>query len=226
MKGQTKMKNIFADKASLILRKMLLEPDKKWVLRDFVGPQGVSLGMAQEVLETMEDQGYVERVKKGPDSYTILTNRDMLLKDWLKEYHFGLNEVDTYYTPDKNILKKIKGYFKEDKYALTLHSGANLVTSYVNIDQIYLYVETEEWDKDILDIRQRLELKELVRGGNIHIILPFYKKSVFFNCQTIKGYRVVSYLQLYLDLYNYQPRGREQGEYLKKILEEKGRFLE
>ena len=225
MKRQTKMKNIFADKSSLILRKMLLMPDKEWVLRDFVGPESVSLGMAQEVLKALEKRGYVERVKKGPGSYTILTNRDMLIRDWLKDYHFRLNEVDTYYTPDKNILKKIKVYFKEDKYALTLHSGANLITSYVNTDQIYLYLETEKWNKDILDIRQNLELKELTTGGNIHIIQPYYKKSVFFNCQKIKGYRVVSYLQLYLDLYNYQPRGRKHAEYLKKILEEKGGFL-
>lgn len=219
------MKNIFADKASLILRKMLLDPDKKWVVRNFIGPDGVSIGMAQEVLDAMKKRGYVERIKKGPDSYTILTNQDMLIKDWVKEYHFGLNEVDTYYTPDKEILKKIKDYFKEDKYALTLHSGANLITSYVKTDQIYLYIDAEKWDKDILDIRQKLELKELTTGGNIHIIQPYYKKSVFFNCQKIKGYRVVSYLQLYLDLCNYQPRGREHAEYLKKVLKEKDKSL-
>jgi len=215
------MKNIFADKASLILRKMLLVPDKKWVVRDFIGPDGVSLGMAQEVLEAMEKKGYVERTKKGPDSYTILANQDMLIKDWVKEYHLGLNMIDTYYAPDKNILKRLKDYFREDKYALTLHSGANLITSYVKTDQIYIYISAEKWDKDILDIRQKLELKELTTGGNIHIIQPYYKKSVFFNCQKIKGYKVVSYLQLYLDLYNYQPRGREHAEYLNKILKEK-----
>lgn len=226
MKRQTKMKNIFADKASLILRRMLLKPNKKWVLRDFVGPKGVSLGMAQGTLKAMERRGYVERIKKGPKSFTILTNRHMLVKDWLKEYHFGLNEVDTYYTSDKSIFKKIKDYLKEDKYALTLHSGANFITSYVNTDHIYLYLQTENRDKDILDLRQKLELKELTTGGNIHIVCPFYKKSVFFNCQKIKGYRVVAYLQLYLDLYNYQPRGRDHAEYLKRILEEKGRFLE
>jgi predicted NodU family carbamoyl transferase len=43
--------------------------------------------------------------------------------------------------------------------------------------------------------------------------------------QTIKGYKVVSNLQLYLDLYNFKPRGREHAEYLKKAFEEKGKSL-
>lgn len=222
MKKQKKMKNIFADKATLVLRKMIHDTEKKWVVRDFVGSHGVSLGMAQEVLEVMARRGYVERIKKGPKSYTILTNRDRLIEDWLKKYEFELNEIETYYSPEKNILKKIKIDLEEDKFALALHSGANLITNFVRTDHLYFYLNTRAWDKDILEIRQRLGLKELVRGGNIHIISPYYKNSVFFNIQKMKGYRVVSNLQLYLDLYHFQPRGRGHAEYLKKTLENKG----
>jgi hypothetical protein len=220
------MKNIFADKASLVPRKMLKDPKRRWVVRDFTGPGGISLGMSQEVLKAMEKKGYIERVKKGPDSYAILTNKGKLISDWLKEYHFDLNTIDTYYSVNKNILNKFKKVLRENQYALTLHTGANLITSFVRTEEIFIYMNLKEWEKDILDIRQKLDLKELVRGGNIHLIRPFYKNSVFFNTQKIKGYTVVSNLQLYLDLYNFQPRGREQAEYLKNLLEEKGRNLE
>jgi len=226
MRKNYRMKNIFADKASLVLRKMLKDPERRWVVRDFTGPEGVSLGMSQEVLKAMEKKGYIERVKKGPNSYAILTNKENLISDWLKEYYFNLNTIDTYYSSDKNILKKFKRILKEDQYALTSHTGANLITSFVRTEEIFIYMNLKEWEKDILDIRQKLDLKELVRGGNIHLIHPFYKNSVFFNTQKIKGYPVVSNLQLYLDLYNFQPRGREQAEYLKNLLEEKGRNLE
>ena len=226
MRKNYRMKNIFADKASLVPRKMLKDPERRWVVRDFTGPKGTSLGMSQEVLEAMAKKGYVERIKKGRDSYTILTNKDQLISDWLKEYHFNLNTIDTYYSSDKNILKKFKRVLKENQYALTLHAGANLITSFVKTEDIFIYINSKEWEKDVLDIRQKLDLKELVRGGNIHLIHPFYKNSVFFNTQKIKGYTVVSNLQLYLDLYNFQPRGREQAEYLRNLLEEKGRNLE
>ncbi len=225
MKSNSKMKNIFADKATLILRKMIREPGKKWVVRDFTGSEGVSLGMAQNVLEAMAVKGYVERVKKGPHSYTIITNKDMLIADWLKEYQFELNTIDSYYSPDKEIINRIKDFLKEEQYALTLHAGANLITSFVKTEEIFLYLKLANWDKDVLNLRQKLNLKELVRGGNFHIIRPYYKTSVFFNRQKIKGFVVISNLQLYLDLYNFQPRGREHSEYLKKLLEEKGRCL-
>ena len=226
MQKNYRMKNIFADKASLVLRKMLKDPERRWVVRDFTGPGGISLGMSQEVLKAMEKKGYIERVKKGPDSYAILTNKEKLISDWVEEYNFDLNVIDTYYSANKNILNKFRKVLKENQYALTLHTGANLITSFVRTEEIFIYLNLKNWKKDILDIRQKLDLKELVRGGNIHLIHPFYKNSVFFNTQKIKGYTVVSNLQLYLDLYNFQPRGREQAEHLKNLLEEKGRNLE
>jgi len=220
------MKNIFSDKATIIPRKMLQHPQREWVVRDFTGPDGISLGMAQSVLEAMAQKGYVERVKRGPDSHSILTNKDMLITDWLKEYEFELNTVDSYYSTDKKVLEKAKDLLKEKQYALTLHTGTNLMTSFVKTDEVYVYLQLVDWDRDILDLRQKLDLKELVRGGNFHIIRPYYKNSVFFNRQKIKGFEVVSNLQLYLDLYNFQPRGREHAEYLKKSLKEKGKSLE
>lgn len=218
-------KNLFADKATYILRYMIKQPDKKWVVRDFTNKHGVSLGMAQAVLDSLEKQGYAERVRKGPGSYTILTNKDELIHNWLNEYKFDLNLVDTYYSPDANILRKIKDLLKPQQYALTLHTGANLMTSYVKTDEISAYLNVENWENEIINIRQRMDLKELVRGGNIHFIKPFYKTTAFFNAHIIKGYSVVSNLQLYLDLYNFQPRGREHAEYLKNLLEEKGEHL-
>ena len=221
-----KMKNVFADKASLVLRKMLKDPERQWVVRDFTGSGGISLGMSQEVIKAMEKKGYIERVKKGPNSYAILTNKEKLISDWLKKYHFNLNKINTYYSANKNILNKFRKVLKENQYALTLHTGANLITSFVRTEEIFIYMNSKDWKKDILDIRQKLDLKELVRGGNIHLIHPFYKNSVFLNTQKIKGFTVVSNLQLYLDLYNFLPRGREQAEHLKNILEEKGNNLE
>jgi len=226
MQPRQRRKNIFSDKATIIPRKMFQYPGREWVVRDFTGPEGVSLGMAQNVLEAMEKKGYVERVKKGPGSYTVLTNKDLLIADWLKEYEFELNTIDSYYSSDKKILQKLKDVMRNKQYALTLHSGANLMTSFVKTDEAYLYLTLADWSNELLDLRQKLDLKELVRGGNFHIIRPYYKISVFYNSQKIRGFNTVSDLQLYLDLYHFQPRGREHAEYLKKLLEEKGKDLD
>jgi hypothetical protein len=218
-------KNIFADKATFILRRMLSNPGKKWVTRDFIGENGVSLGMAQALLEVMARKGYIERIKRGPESFSVLTNSQELVEDWTKAYSFELNDIHTYYSPDKNIISKLKDYLKNKQYCLTLHSGANLITSYVVTDNLYVYFSPDNWEKELLDLRQQLDLKQLVRGGNIQIIRSVYKNSVYYNAQMIKGYKVVSNMQLYLDLYQFKPRGKEHAEYLKNQLEENGKNL-
>ena len=67
-----------------------------------------------------------------------------------------------------------------------------------------------------------MNLKELKAGGNVYLIKPYYKKSIFLYKQKIKGYPVVSNLQLYLDLYHFPQRGREHADYLLKVIKEKG----
>ena len=42
--------------------------------------------------------------------------------------------------------------------------------------------------------------------------MPYYRVSAFFDRQEASGLPVVSDLQLYLDLYDYPLRGREQAE--------------
>ena len=225
------MISIFADKTTIILRKMLKSPKDRWVIKDFVKAKdkifGIGQGRVQKVLNEMERLGYIEREKRGARSSTILADPERLLKDWVNAYRFEHNEVYSYYSPDKNILRKIREYFykREDKCALTLHTAANLYTSFVKTEDVYFYLNTDDIKRDTLDLRQNLGLKQLVQGGNVHVIKPYYKHSVFFDAQMVKRYRIVSNLQLYLDLYNFQPRGREQAEYLKKILEEKGKHL-
>ncbi|MEI8012014.1 MAG: type IV toxin-antitoxin system AbiEi family antitoxin [Candidatus Omnitrophota bacterium] len=223
MNNVKKTWNVFADKATFILRKMLSDPKREWVTRDFIEKEGVSVGMAQGILEAMAKAGYIERSKQGPKSFSVLTNKEKLFQDWCAAYQFDLNKVDTFYSSDKNILGKLKEHLKDKDYAFTLHAGANLMTSFVITDHVHFYLQTENWEKDVLDLRQKLDLKELVRGGNIHIVRPHYKKSVFINSQAIKGCKVVSNLQLSLDLYGYQPRGQEQADYLKNVLAEKGK---
>jgi len=68
----------------------------------------------------------------------------------------------------------------ENNYAFTLHTGANFETSYVKTENIYVYINNAVFDKILLDFKQQLGLKQLVHGGNVYLIRPYYKNSVFF----------------------------------------------
>ncbi|MBI4351483.1 MAG: hypothetical protein HY550_08595 [Elusimicrobia bacterium] len=181
--------------------------------------------MAQGVLAALQDMGCLERLKKGPHSYAGLVDAELLVSEWVKAYKFSMNAVYTYYTPHGDFLKRFKAAVPGDKYALTLHSGANLRTGYVKIEDPYIYLRLGNWPQELPRLREKLELKKLAQGGNVHLVRPFYKSVIFPARREVKGFSVVSDLQLYLDLYNFQPRGREHAQYLKETLLRKGEPL-
>jgi hypothetical protein len=171
-------------------------------------------------------KGFVGGIRSGRLAHSVLQNREELLEEWLKVYKFELNEAHLYYSAHEDILSRLKEYFAAKNgpkgYALTLHTGANFITHYVNTQMIYCYLLGENFRNASLDLRQSLDLKELKKGGNFYLIKPYDKTAAFFNTQTVKGYNVVSDLQLYLDLRNFPQRGRDHAEYLKKTLKEEG----
>ena len=59
------------------------------------------------------------------------------------------------------------------------------------------------------------ELKPVSTGPNVLMFIP-YDEGVFYAAQKLKNRNIVSNIQLYLDLYNYKGRGKEQAEYLRE----------
>lgn len=223
------MKILFSDKANIIIRAMLAQPDRKWVARDFEKEFGVGRARAAAVLSELYAKGFVGGIRSGRLAHSKLQNKDELLEEWLKVYKFELNKAHLFYSPHEDILKRLKEYFSakngSPQYAFTLHTGANFITHYVNTPMIYCYLPSQNFEKISLELRQALDLKELKKGGNFYLIKPYYKSAAFFNTRTIKGYNVVSNLQLYLDLYHFPQRGRDHAEYLLKTLKEQGKNI-
>lgn len=220
------MKILLGDKANIVIRAMLSQPDRKWVARDFEKEFGVGRARAAAVLSELRAKGFVGGVRSGRLAHSVLQNKEELLEEWLKVYKFELNEPHLYYSTREDALSRLKEYFtgkkETNKYALALHTGANLITGYVNTQTIYCYLPVKNFKSASLDLRQALDLKELKTGGNFYLINPYYKSAAFFNTQVIKGFNVVSNLQLYLDLYHFPQRGRDHAEYLLKTLKEEG----
>ncbi len=220
------VKNIFSDRSSLVLRALLREPDKKWTLPD-LEKEGVSISLASDVLSKAEAQGYVERVLKGPESYTRLIRKDALLKDWVNAYSFERNDHEYFLSTDKNFLKICEEYLKRKKkaFALTLYSASRLISPYVKDDRHFIYVdaEREEFSAFLKEAETQLNLYKLVHGGNICFMVPFYRGSVFKDSRMVKGYPVVSNLQLYLDLMTFPPTGLEEAEHLISDFKKKGK---
>ena len=222
-------RSLFRDKSTLILREMLDDPDREWKVRDFAEECKVSVGLASRTLSFLDKLGFVERVNLGRKGYTRLVKKKELLELWVESYDFSLNKIQSFYSPDEKRLEKVINFLGEkgldESYALTLHSGANFITSYVVTDDIHIYLNHPSFYQIISGMQDRILLKQLVRGGNVHFVYPYYRNSVFRDVREIATYKVVSNLQLYLDLYNFSPRGREHAQYLKGVLERRGEAI-
>jgi len=212
-----KQKQLFSPVATRIIRSLLTKPEEKWTIQLLSEKSQVSLGYAHRIVEKLIDKKFLER---NNDYKLILIDKSRLLDIWRDNYTFKNNTIYSYYTFEKNkdtLFNKIKKASKSIKssYAFTLHSGASFIAPYVRYNDIHLYIKSN-MDQMI----QILDLRPVESGANIYLIEP-YDQGVMQNLQMIKGNAIVSNIQLYLDLYSYPKRGKEQAE---KIREEKIHF--
>ena len=138
------------------------------------------------------------------------------MDDWVRAYDLKKNEHHRFFVlaPDaKSILLRLReiNLPQECEFALSVQAGAGLVAPHAVFKEIHLYIS----DRQSIDFfREALDLKEADQGANLVLMRPYYKHSVFYDSHKVEGLCVVSDIQLYLDLYGYPVRGREQAEHL------------
>ena len=83
-----------------------------------------------------------------------------------------------------------------------------MVAPFLRYNRAFVYILD-----NIEKIAKDLDFKEVPSGSNISILQP-YDEGVFYNLQIIDGAKVVSDIQLYLDLISYKERGEEAAKFL------------
>ncbi|MCK4617512.1 hypothetical protein KAT45_01285 [Candidatus Aerophobetes bacterium] len=209
-----KLKTIFKPVSSRILRVLLEESKKGWKILELSRIAKVSLGQTSNVCRWLIDEEYI---KKDQGMY-YLTEPGRLLDEWCRNYIYTQNRMFTCYSFERNRGKLIKRVVRisEDKeleYALTLLSGASLIAPFIRgISSLQMYVTDS---KNLSKWVSLLDLRPAESGSNISMYVP-YDEGVFDKTQEIDDIRIVGNIQLYLDLYNYPARGREQAEFLRR----------
>jgi hypothetical protein len=210
-RAQKKLKSLFAPKTSRIVRVLLTNPDKTWYVQDLAAEAGVSIGLASRLKQRLVDLEILRQTKTG----VSLTKPGDLLDQWAKEYSYQKNEISKYYSPSSsNIETRLSEFDREGKnrHALTMFSGAARVAPFVRYNFAAFY-----FSGATPDLEKQLELKPTLSGANVWVFRPF-DEGVYYGVQTIESVSVVSNVQLYLDLINYQGRGEEQAAAIRERL--------
>jgi hypothetical protein len=206
------LKTLFYSKSSRALRVLLCNPRKNWFLKDLSKEADISIGQAFLVKKKLLEEEFMEEFQIDDQKKFKLTKPEKLLSEWGKNYNYKKNNIRNYYslTDIKTIESNIANYCnaKKIKYAFTLTSGASLVAPFLRYNRVFAYIldDIETFAKD-------LNFKEVSSGSNISVLEP-YDEGVFYKLQEIDGIKVVSDIQLYLDLINYKERGEEAAEFL------------
>jgi DNA-binding Lrp family transcriptional regulator len=202
----------FSDKASLILRELLKNRTRQWGIRELAQKLALDPGYVSRMAKSLEESGYVARSNR---KLNIRSPKE-ILEDWVRVYDFKKNELNPFFIQASSVesilqhLRKIK-ISSKIKSALSVQAGASLVAPHAVYKEVHLYVENRQGIKHFI---RELDLSSAPQGANLVLMLPYYKHSVFYDFREINGLRVVSDIQLYLDLHSYPVRGREQAAYL------------
>lgn len=202
----------FSDKASLILRELLKNSDRRWGVRELADKIGLDPGYISRMARSLEEKGYVSRIQ---GKLQIRSPKE-ILADWVNAYDLKKNEFHRFFYMAADVGAILRGLRNLQippaiEYALSVQAGASLVAPRAIFKEVHLYVQ----GPDAIDLfKKNMELKDADQGANLVLMQPYYKHSVFYDRRIIDGLPVVSDLQLYLDLYKYPIRGREQAEYL------------
>jgi len=205
---------LFNPRAERILRFYLLKDSQKeeWMnsYREIAKEVGVSLGQLSKVNKKLDEFGFWSEQSKGAK----IIDKTKLLDLWRENYRFERSRVLSFYSIMQvpQIEKQLAEFCGANKiqYAFTLFSGGNRLAPFTRYN-----VATSYFSGDIEKMRGGLQLKEVPSGANLQIIVP-YDEGVYYKGQEVDSMMVASPIQIYLDLYNYKGRGREQAEFLRE----------
>lgn len=204
------LRRLFTVKATFVMRTMFSDMKRKWTMERLSGSSKVSLGQVSKVVDRLAGEDFMDK-RRGS---IALKNPGALLDAWTRVYDFGNNRSTGYFCgmrDRQDVFRRLKDIRSGD-YALTLGAAASFVAPAVRSTDIYLYARA-----DRSRIIERLDLKPVEFGGNVYLVDP-PDEGVFMYSRKMEGLTLVSNLQLYLDLYNYPMRGREQAEAVRKLM--------
>jgi hypothetical protein len=213
------VKQLTAPKATRVLRALLNRYDTPQRITDLADACSMSPGGVYWVVQLLEKEGFAVR---DPAKRVKLTKPGDLLEYWAKSWDMRKNDWTGYFSFEKtpeDLIRRVAefGRKKKRRYAFTLMAGASLIAPFVRYQDVWMYIDDNE-----TEWINGLNLKPVSGGGNLILVKP-YDEGVFMDVQTVGDAYTVCNTQLYVDLYNFAGRGREQAEFLR---EQKIRFKE
>ncbi len=208
----------FSRKSSRIVRTLLRHPERGWQVQQLAHEADVSLGLASKVKNALIDEAYLE--ERGRLLY--LRDPAKLLQAWAVQYRPHVKRLPLYtLSRPPEAERRLAEWCRanEVSYALTQLAAAWRYLPMVRYDKSVAYIDKKVASEDYLTaLLAHVDARQVDTGANCTLWLTD-DPAVFSDAKEVEGVKIVSPLQLYLDLRNLPGRGEEAAhDILKKEL--------
>jgi len=208
----------FSRKSSRIVRTILTHPDKAWQVQQLAREAGVSLGLVSKVKSALLEEAYLEQ----RDRLLYLRDPAKLLQGWAAQYRPRVKRLQLFaLSKPSETENRLADWCRANgiSYALTQLSAAWRYSPMVRYDKSVVYIDKKiASEANLTALLDQIDAREVDTGVNCTLWLTD-DTAVFANAREVDGVRIVSPLQLYLDLKMLAGRGEEAAqEVLEKEL--------
>lgn len=208
--------NPFSKKASRVLRALFSAPGESVRVSELAARTHLAIGWASNVADALVQRGYATRSEDG----LRLADPVAALLDWTNAYQWRKNPSRSYAVPlDRDqVLERLGRACEKWKtpWAVTLLAAAERRIGYVRgAGMLHVYLGGAD-EAQMRGILSELFAEESAAEGGLAIMEPYYGVGICVEAENVSGIRVVSDLQLFLDLAHFPVRGIEAAEMLLK----------
>ncbi len=195
-KRKRTVRSPFEGKSERIVRRLLLDPQRHWHMRELAEVADVSLGLASMATSALAEEDLVTKDRSGLD----LFDAGALLEAWSESYDIHRNTLRTYRAQTSvadlaTHLAELRGDL-QNHYALTLWSGADrLLRQNRTTLHLALY-----WNGTADQLTKKLHLNEDRGETYVFVFHPYDDSLIWERKETEHGLLIAHPLQIYLDL--------------------------
>lgn len=208
------LRELFAPKASHVLRVLLKDPSRSWRVTDLAESAGVSLGQASNVRRALLDREWAHADPSG----LRLRNPSAVLDAWRGEYKAPVLYETQYYTllhgaPLESAIRAAFAVPAIDRHLLlSSFSAARWLGAFARVPGHFFYADAQ----GEAALKTALRLESVPSGANIFVSRPKDGGVFIDRRQPAEGLWSTSPVQTYLDLAIAGDRGQEAADHLRR----------
>ncbi len=205
-------RSLFAPRATRILRVLLQGPLRPWKVTELAASTRVSLGSVSAMRQQLLAREWAADEPGG----LRVTKPDMVLDAWSKvddwEKRTRTHEYSVLSSDPLQLAEKLQGVLRDESPVFTQWFAGWLRHPYTTPVVVTAYIK--KFPDEAL-ITEKLLARRVSASGGLRLVLP-KDEGVFHPSQVVRGFELVSDVQIYLDLLRAGSRGDEQAQELQR----------